>query len=161
MISSPQVGAIQAPAKSHPWRWFKKRYSQFCVLLMVVGGVIWFTSSPHAQHFHTGPFKSGAVLMTVGFIGLAGFWFIVFWATWFVLMWRAMGHSMHAAMKPIPTPQQIAVEFQATYGRPPSWEEINAIHALLTRQRNEGVAGAAAIIGGVALASHLSQGHKS
>jgi hypothetical protein len=61
-------------------------------------------------------------------------------------------------MKPIPTPQQIAVEFQSTYGRPPTWREINAIQQILTRQRNEAAVGAVALIGGLWLGSHLAAG---
>lgn len=140
--------------RSRRWKTFSRGYTKLCVVMMMVGGVIWVTSSPHAQHFHTGPFKSGTELMTIGFIALATFWFLA----GLFFLFRAISRSIDAATRPIPSPQQIAVELRAAYGRDPTWEEINAIHAILVRQRNEAAAGAAIMLGGLALGAHLAAG---
>lgn len=129
-------------------------YSKLCIAAVALGGLLWFTSSQHDQHFETGGAHVATILTTSGLIGLVSFWLV---AAFFFFM-RAMFRSIDAATRPVPSPQQIAVEFRAAYGRDPTWEEVNAIHAILTRQRNEAAAGTAIKLGCLALGAHLAEG---
>ena len=83
----------------------------------------------------------------------------MFFGYWVAVgIWKYSGLAAQAtrqAVQPIPSPAQIAAQFKAQYGRDPSFEEVNAIHQMLTRRRNENVVKAGALVGAPFLASHL------
>ena len=158
MSTSPQVVPARTrdiQGRTRIWKRIARTYTRLCFTAVALGALLWFTSSPHARQLHdTTSANLGAQLMTGGFIAFLAFLFLA--GCFFYI--RALLRSIDQAMKPIPTPQQIAVDFQSTYGRPPTWEEVNAIQQILTRQRNEAAFGAAALIGGLWLGSHLVGG---
>ena len=67
-------------------------YSKLCIAAVALGGLLWFTSSQHDQHFETGGAHVATILTTSGLIGLVSFWLV---AAFFFFM-RAMFRSIDA-----------------------------------------------------------------
>lgn len=66
---------------------------------------------------------------------------------------RMFNNEVNIAMAGVPDPRQIAISLEEELDRPPTYEEVNAVHEILTRRRNEAAAtvavgfGAAYLIG--------------
>lgn len=71
--------------------------------------------------------------ITIGLLLLAA----MFW--WIRLAWRAggeIGNSIKQASTPIPSPQEIAWSLQNEWGRPPTIQEVQAVHQMLYDEHN-------------------------
>lgn len=58
------------------------------------------------------------------------------------------GDMIDTALKPVPTPAEIYVQLRQQLGREPTITEVQAIHSMLTSQRNEALVGTAILVGG-------------
>jgi len=48
-----------------------------------------------------------------------------------------LGDQIALAARPLPSPAQIAAQLEAEWGRPPTVEEVAAVHQMLTNQHNQ------------------------
>jgi len=72
----------------------------------------------------------------IGFGGLDGLWFLV--AAWQISRW--ITRDLGAAVTPVPTPPEIAVQLEAEWGRAPYFVEVAAVHQMLTSRCTEAAA---------------------
>ena len=94
------------------------------------------------------PDPSGAATFWT-WVGLAGcavcvgapfFWYL-----------RKSSRAIDRAIKPVPSPEQIRLQFIQTQGREPTIQEVAALHQMLTSQHNQDLLNAGILVGGALL----------
>jgi hypothetical protein len=89
-------------------------------------------------------------------LGMAGM--VLFVGAPFILYLRFGGRVIDMAMQPVPSPQQIRLQFIETQGREPTVQEIAALHQMLTSQHNQDMLNAGIVVGGAVLGNRAIQG---
>lgn len=106
----------------HIWKWV---VIDLGIALFIAAGVAGANSPVGA-----------ALILACAFL-LCGF----FIGTGTYLYLRALAQNMHQAMRPIPSPPEIAWALQCEWGRSPTVEEVAAVHQMLQSEKNQALLG--------------------
>jgi hypothetical protein len=66
--------------------------------------------------------------------------------------------AIDAAMQPVPSPEQIRLQFIQTRGREPTVQEVAALHQVLMSQHNQDLLHAGILVGGAVLGARAIRG---
>lgn len=89
----------------------------------------------------------GATLL-LGALALLMFPPTIYWAC---KVGTSVGQSVGRLAQPLPTPQDIAVALEEEWGRPPTFEEVGAVHQVILSQRHNDLIGAGIGLGAIYL----------
>ena len=73
---------------------------------------------------------------------------------------RAGSRAIDRAFQPIPSPQEIRLQFIQTQGREPTVQEVAALHQMLTSQHSQDLLNAGILVGGAVLGARALNGKK-
>ena len=101
------------------------------------------------------PDPSGAAT-TWTWVGMAGTFLSV--GAPFYCYLREGSRAIDRAFQPIPSPQEIRLQFIQAQGREPTVQEVAALHQMLTSQHNQDLVGAGIMVGGAVLGARALNG---
>ena len=123
---------------------FRKHFRQ----IAIIWSLIFFGVGAYGDAL--GNNMTGALYILISVYGLLMFWGIYL----FVKGKRVLDRILDRALRPIPSPGEIAAQLTPMLGRSPTIEEVAAVHNLMVQDRNFGIAQAAALLGGAWVAKH-------
>jgi uncharacterized membrane protein len=126
----------------------KHSVRNFVRLAVTIVALIYIISGIAHGAFHGETGQPVAVQHAFGRFWLGVVILAVYWCA-ALINWITDRHQVvfRAASVRIPEPQEIADTLAASWGRPPTVEEVAAVHTMLVQRRNEAAVKSLAIIG--------------